>query len=200
MEEIGMPRVLTLVPRSFGSNTYYVTDGTESFLVDPSVGVEEAKRTLGNDFIPPSAILLTHGHFDHVEALPEWYAAFSPAVYISAEDAPMLSDGYLNAHKIFFGEDKTYFVPHTPISHGCELSLCGERIKVEAYPGHTPGCLVYRLPEMAFVGDLLFAGGGFGRYDLPGGDASALFSSLRLAREKLSSLLLYPGHGEPFNL
>ena len=195
-----MPRVFTLVPKSFGSNTYYVTDGKSSFLVDPSVGVEEAERALGNDFIPPAAILLTHGHFDHVEALPEWYAAFAPAVYIGKEDAPMLSDGYLNAHAVFFGEDKRYFVPHTPISDGCVLSLCGESITAEGYPGHTPGSLVYRLPEMAFVGNLLFAGGGFGRYDLPGGDASALFASLRLAKERLSSLLLYPGHGESFYL
>ena len=123
-----MPRIFTLVPKSFGSNTYYVTDGKSSFLVDPSVGVEEAERVLGNDFLPPTAILLTHGHFDHVEALPEWYAAFSPSVYIGREDAPMLSDGYLNAHAVFFGEDKRYFVPHTPISDGCVLSLCGESI------------------------------------------------------------------------
>ena len=197
---MGMPQVVTLVPQSFGANTYYVTDGREAFLVDPSVSVEEAKQALGDAFIPPVAILLTHGHFDHVQTLPEWYAAFSPAVYIGTEDAPMLSDGHLNAHAIFFGEDKKYFVPHTKISNGSVLSLCGERIVAEAYPGHTQGSLVYRLSDIAFVGDLMFAGGGFGRYDLPSGNASAIFSSLRLARERLSSLLLYPGHGASFRL
>lgn len=195
-----MRRVFTLVPRSFGSNTYYVTDGKESFLVDPSVGVEEAEAALGADFLPPKAILLTHGHFDHIDALPSWYTAFSPAVYIGCEDAPMLSDGYLNAHALFYGENKTYYVPHTPITRGHTLSLCGEQITVESYPGHSPGSLVYRLSDIAFVGDLIFAGGGFGRYDLPGGDGAALYTSLALAKDRLASLTLYPGHGEPFRL
>lgn len=195
-----MRRVFTLAPRTFGSNTYYVTDGRESFLVDPFVSVEEARAALGTDFIAPCAILITHGHFDHVESLPAWYAAFSPKVYIGKEDAPMLSDGYLNAHAVFFGEDKTYSVPHTPLSGGEALSLCGETVAVEHYPGHSPGSLVFRLSDIAFVGDLVFAGGGFGRYDLPGGNGEVLFSSLRRAKECLSDLKLFPGHGEPFYL
>ena len=195
-----MRRVFTLMPKSFGSNTYYVTDGTESYLVDPSVSVAEAKAALGADFIAPKAILLTHGHFDHVEALPEWFAAFSPAVYIGEADAPMLSSGYLNATEFFFGVGRTYSVPHTSLSQGSTLSLCGEEIFIESYPGHTPGSLVYRLSDIAFVGDLLFAGGGFGRYDLPGGDGAVLFSSLQRANEALQGITLYPGHGEEFCL
>lgn len=195
-----MPRVFTLVPKSFGANTYYVTDGKESFLVDPSVGVLEAQMALGADFLPPKAILLTHGHFDHVETLPEWFAAFSPTVYIGREDAPMLTNGYLNAYRFFFGEDRTYDVPYTPITEGTKLSLCGVDVLAESYPGHTPGCIVYLLPDLAFVGDLIFAGGGFGRYDLPGGNGTVLFSSLERAKERLKGRALYPGHGEAFQI
>ena len=195
-----MLRVFTLVPTTFGSNTYYVTDGKESFLVDPSVRVLEAKTELGADFIAPSAILLTHGHFDHVEALPEWFSAFSPTVYIGREDAPMLSNAYLNASEIFFRENRTYEVPHLMIGRESEICLCGVNCSIESYPGHTPGSLVYLFEDIAFVGDLIFAGGGFGRYDLPGGDGMALFSSLERAKKNLAGITLYPGHGEPFTL
>ena len=196
-----MYRVFTFTPKeSFGSNTYYVTDGEEAFVVDPSVPIEQVKRELGADFIPPSAILLTHGHFDHVETLPQWYEEFLPAVYIGAADAPMLSDSYLNAHSIFFGTERTYFVPHKTLEEGAELSLCGAKASVLSFPGHTPGCLVYLFSDMAFVGDLVFAGGGYGRFDLPGGDYAALVESLRRVRTLPKGITLYPGHGESFKI
>lgn len=195
-----MIRVVTLLPKGFGSNTYFVTDGKESFVVDPSVSVLEAKAVLGEEMLPPKAILITHGHFDHIDALPEWYEAYAPAVYIGREDAPMLSSGYLNAHEIFYGQSKTYEVPHTALCGGSELSLCGERVFADSYPGHSPGSLVYRLSDIAFVGDLIFDGGGFGRYDLPGGSGTALYESLTLARAQLVGYKLYPGHGSAFSL
>ncbi len=195
-----MRRVITLMPKSFGSNTYFVTDGREAFVVDPSVSVAEAKATLGDAFLAPKAIFITHGHFDHVEALPEWYETFGCEVYIGREDVPMLSDGYLNAYKVFFYEDRTYFAPHKVLSEGDEVFLLGEKISVLSFPGHTPGSLVFRLSDIAFVGDLVFEGGGYGRYDLPGGDGSVLFHSLRRAQTELAKLVLYPGHGNPFSL
>jgi glyoxylase-like metal-dependent hydrolase (beta-lactamase superfamily II) len=196
-----MYRVFAVIPKeSFGSNTYYVTDGEESFLVDPSVGVDAVRREIGADFIPPRAILLTHGHFDHVEALPEWFSAFSPKVYIGEADAPMLSNASLNAYRFFYGEDRTYLVPHETLREGDELSLCGAPVSVLSVPGHSPGSLIYLLPNLAFVGDLVFAGGGYGRFDLPGGDYVALVSSLRRVQRLCGGIMLYPGHGEAFKL
>ncbi len=195
-----MRRVKTLLPKSFGSNTYFVSDGSEAFVVDPSVSVAEAKAVLGDAFLPPKAIFITHGHFDHISALPEWYEAFRPEVYIGREDAPMLLDSYLNAYKIFFYEDRTYYAPHKTLSEGDEIFLLGEKISVHSFPGHSPGSLVFRLSDIAFVGDLIFEGGGYGRYDLPGGDGSVLSHSLRRAAAELSGLRLYPGHGNPFSI
>ena len=196
-----MYRVLTFTPKeSFGSNTYYVPDGSAAFIVDPSVPVAQVKQELGADFIPPAMILLTHGHFDHVETLPEWYAAFSPAVYIGEADAPMLSDAYLNAYRFFYGADRTYFVPHKTCRDGDEIPFGKARISVLSFPGHTPGGTGYRLSDMAFVGDLIFAGGGYGRFDLPGGDYAALVESLRRAQKRLADIVLYPGHGESFEI
>jgi len=59
---------------------------------------------------------------------------------------------------------------------------------------------VYLLSDIAFVGDLIFAGGGFGRYDLPGGDYVRLVDSLRRVQKLPKSITLYPGHGEAFTL
>ena len=187
---------------SFGTNCYLIIneETKELVIVDPATCPDYVVSHVKSEGYQPVGIFITHGHFDHVEALPEWFSAFSPKVYIGEADAPMLSNASLNAYRFFYGEDRTYLVPHETLREGDELSLCGAPVSVLSVPGHSPGSLIYLLPNLAFVGDLIFAGGGYGRFDLPGGDYVALVSSLRRVQRLSSGITLYPGHGESFKL
>ena len=76
------------------------------------------------------------------------------------------------------------------------LPLGEENIKVIEYPGHTPGGLGFRIGENLFVGDTVFADGGYGRCDLPGGDETVLEKSLVKLFTYEADCILYPGHGK----
>ena len=192
-----MPQVVTLVPQSFGANTYYVTDGREAFLVDPSVSVEEAKQALGDAFIPPVAILLTHGHFDHMLAAESLRNGYHIPVCILKEDAELLKQPDKNCSELFMR--MSYGISaDEELEDGQNLRFLDGALTVIATPGHTEGsCCFYSSKEdILFSGDTLFQGS-VGRTDLPTGRAAKLTASIR---EKLFVLpehtLVLSGHGD----
>ena len=129
------------------------------------------------------AILLTHGHFDHVGGVKELAAETQCDVYICAEDLsmpPMMTSGPLYYTKTY--ED------------GTRLHLSGLDISVLHTPGHTPGSVCLLTENTLFSGDTLFAGS-CGRIDLPGGDWSTIRTSLRRLAEIEANLWVLPGHG-----
>ena len=134
------------------------------------------------------AILLTHGHFDHVGGVKEIAAETGCKVYLHAAEftlPPMMTAG-------------TLYHTHT-YDEGTTLHLAGLEISVLHTPGHTPGSVCLLVEDVMFAGDTLFAGS-CGRTDLPGGNWSTILASLgRLARLE-ADFKVFPGHGESTTL
>jgi len=187
----------------FATNTYIVKEWKECILIDAPAPAETLLGVLEEEKAVPSWVLLTHGHFDHVLALPslkEHYPALKLA--ISAADASYLTD---NGKRM--GEDLELFPPialferersrsfpkiDLIIEEGDLLPL---GFKAISTPGHTPGslCFYQEKEKVLFSGDTLFQGS-IGRTDMPSGSFPDLLTSLRRISEIKEALVL-PGHG-----
>ena len=129
------------------------------------------------------AILLTHGHFDHVGAVREIAAETDCKVYICPEDLSMPPQ--LTAGPLYY--TNTY-------GEGDVLKLAGLSIRVIHTPGHTRGSVCLLTGDAMFSGDTLFEGS-CGRTDLPGGDWAVILQSLKRLKGMKKDYKVYPGHG-----
>ncbi|HEV7148159.1 MAG TPA: MBL fold metallo-hydrolase [Pedococcus sp.] len=203
---------------AFGTNCYVLAPapGEECLIVDPGVGVEDTVReVLAQHRLRPAAVLLTHGHLDHVYAVTP-VCGGDTAAYIHADDRYRLHDplaimdpGMLAMVEQQFGRKATWREPERVVElKGREtLELAGLQVDVMPAPGHTEGSVMFGLPgapegvsgvevsSTVLSGDVLFAGS-IGRTDLPGGDHGAMQRSLRdVVLPLADSTLVLPGHG-----
>lgn len=173
------------------ANAYIIFDEKrdDCLVVDPGaepVGIELALA--GRKL---SAILLTHGHFDHIGAVSALRGPDVP-VYIHEEDAPMLSNPNLSLALMFDGQ-KSQGAPDFCFDEG-PITLAGLDIAVLHTPGHTGGSCCFRIGDVLFSGDTLFRQG-VGRTDLPGGDHEKLQASLKRLLSLDAACVICPGHG-----
>lgn len=178
-------------PHPFAANSYLISSDGEYAVVDPT-----APYCDGMCEGTVKYILLTHAHFDHILEVDSWVNATGAEVIISAAEADALSDPMRNCYKLYDGTDRGYFGERRGISEGDTIPLGDQIIEMLATPGHTIGSACYKIGNDVFVGDTVFAGGGFGRYDLPTGSIVMLRDSIRKILALPDGCMLYPGHGE----
>ena len=187
MLNITMPQPI----HSFSSNTYVISSAGEYAVIDPSVPYDGS--------LCPGVlkyVLLTHSHFDHILEIDSWVNA-GCEVIVSERERNFLADPDRNCYSLFFGVSKGYFGDSRGVSEGNTLRLGDDEIEVLETPGHTVGSLVYRVGDICFCGDTVFAGGGYGRFDLPSGNVQDLRASIDRICHLPDEYVLYPGHGSP---
>ena len=177
-------------PHSFAANCYLISSDGEYAVIDPTAPYNESliDGTL-------KYVLLTHAHFDHILEIDSWAKA-GAEVLIYEEEKAALSDSVRNLYKMFCGSDGGYFGEARGLSDGEIITLGSSMIQLIACPGHTIGSASYLCDGHAFVGDTVFAGGGYGRTDLPTGNSVLLRESILRLASLPESVIFHPGHGE----
>ena len=177
-------------PHPFAANCYLISSENEYAVVDPTTPFDECLIDGKLKYV-----LLTHAHFDHILDVDSWVNAGAEVVILE-EEREALSNPMRNCFKLYNGSDNGYFGEARGLSDGETFDLGNEKIKVIACPGHTIGSAAYLCGGHAFVGDTVFAGGGYGRFDLPTGNFTLLRESIRRLSSLPESVIFYPGHGE----
>lgn len=188
-----VPRVRRVPVGLLETNCYVVFDPAreDCAVIDPGDDAETVLRAAEGR--KPAAVLLTHGHFDHIGAVRA-LAEKGAEVLIHEADAPMLTDPRLNACGMI-GRVITAPPADRVFRDGDTLSAAGLTFTVIHTPGHTPGSCCFRCGDLLFTGDTVMAGG-FGRTDLPGGSEADMRASLRKILPLARELTICGGHGE----
>lgn len=169
----------------------------EAFIVDPGDDAKRLLRAIGEMGLNLQYIILTHGHFDHVLAVPE-LLRHTEAQLIAAKNA-RLDDAEACGFRAFRIAQFTPLSADILISEGDTLRAAGETLHFYETPGHTPGGICIQAGNVLFTGDTLFAGS-CGRCDLPGGDYRVILKSLQKLAELPGDFRVLPGHGEATTL
>lgn len=175
-------------------------DSRRAVIIDPGFHHPEEKQKfmefIASEGLKPEAVLLTHGHFDHIYGVYDCTEAFGIPVYLHPDDKKLKEKMCRIANKFFLSEPQSDW-ESTDIHDGEILSLADMDFKVIHTPGHSPGSVCYHLESSGdlFSGDTLFAGS-IGRTDFEFGDYDKIIVSLM---EKLmwldSDTVVHPGHG-----
>ncbi len=195
-------QVLTVPVGALGTNCYIVSksDDTKAIVIDPGDDANKIIDCLSIHNLTPSAILLTHGHFDHFGALDTLIATYGCDFYVSKDDSLMIRDGTKNFSISFFYEPiVSTAMPKLTVEDGITLDIADLSITVLATPGHSLGSVCYWIEDALFTGDTLFQGG-CGRVDGYGGSGKMILRSLAKLRTIEDNLTVYPGHGESTTL
>ncbi len=194
-------QLATVVSLPFEQNSYVASlaGRDDCLVIDPGLEPEKILQTLAHRRLTPAAILITHGHSDHIggNAILKQRWPNCPLV-IGADDAAKLTDPWLNLSAAF-GERIVSPAADITLDDGDPYEAAGFELKVRTIPGHSAGHIAYvwegQTPPIVWVGDIIFAGS-IGRTDFPDGDLQQLLSGIR---SKLFALpddtILLPGHG-----
>lgn len=190
---------ITKVLGPVATNCYIVgnTDTREAVIIDPADEAGRIIDLLKKENFMPVAILLTHGHFDHISGLPGLKKEYPDVkVYIGKDDKDVISNPILNVSAMFgtsVSMEAEEFVQENDV-----LDMLGTSIKCIHVPGHTKGGMCYYFEEekIVFSGDTLFEYS-IGRSDFPTGDGRALIDNIKIKLFALpEDVIVYSGHGD----
>jgi len=183
-----------------GTNCYVVRaerGAPDAIIIDPGGDAARLRLELAGMKTRCAAILITHGHWDHLGAVAELAEATGAPVHMAEDERVLLED--VNS----FTPPGIRLLPYTPdvLLHGDEtLDLAGISFATLRVPGHSPAHLAYYADGCLFSGDLVFAGS-VGRTDLPGADWDTLVESIRRLADRFPpETIVYPGHGPETSL
>ena len=187
-----------LVLGMVGTNTWLIKnkESNELLIIDPadeSARIEEKIDRMGGI---PVAVLLTHGHFDHMLAADDLRDEYGIPIIACAAEQQVLTDSIKNLSGSWASAH--VLLADQWVCDGKKLELAGFSIEVFHTPGHTAGSCCYYLPEeeVLFSGDTLFAGS-VGRSDFPTGNEGQLIRAIKSGIMSLpDDVKVYPGHGE----
>lgn len=213
-------RIIQLA-EGFSGNTYivYADGSSECLIVDAGVSARTVAGACERHSLLPVAILLTHGHFDHIYELDRIRALFGIPAYVHTDEQAFLTDPRLSLFSFIQGGESIRMSPaEQTLEDGYELCLASLKVKVIHTPGHTSGSSCFEITDEAstdtpqplrdgevlvchkaiFTGDTLFADS-IGRTDFPSGSFDVLADSvgrLRAYSQGKETLPLFSGHGE----
>lgn len=194
-----MLNVYPLVLGPVQTTCYVVSSQGRAVIVDPAANATKIIQYLGTKKLIPEAILLTHGHFDHIGAVNELAAKYRLPIYAHKLEKEYFDQPEVNLSTMMYqpfvlSEDLDYHW----LADGATLTCLDTQVKIFHVPGHTSGSLCYYFVKdrMVFTGDTLFKQS-IGRTDFIYGNHQQLVTGIR---QKLLTLpddtLVYPGHGD----
>ena len=197
----------------WGTNCYVAATGpgAECVVIDPGMDASDGVAQVVREHrLKPVAVLVTHGHVDHMFSVAPVAGTYDATAWIHPKDRHLLADPMAGMSpettRMMLGGDYSWAEPDDvrEMADGQTLELAGLRFLIDHTPGHTEGSVTFRAPypdnadvsEVMFSGDLLFAGS-IGRTDLPGGDHPTMLRSLAAKVLPLADdIVVLPGHGE----
>ncbi len=182
------------------TNCYFLKDEATgaSAVVDPGFESGELSELARSDG-RVEAILLTHGHFDHIAGVAKLKRETGAKIYLYSDELLFVKDGALNLTGMFFESAVPPFSVDFPLNDGDTIRLGSLKIRVMHTPGHTVGGCCYIVEDAIFSGDTLMKLS-CGRTDFPTGSDSQMLDSLRRLGELKGDYRVFPGHGSPTTL
>ena len=183
------------------ANTYVlIDDNSHCIVIDPSKDYDGISSYIKQNNLILKAILLTHGHFDHIRGVKRLIDEYSVPLYVGFDEVDLLTNPRLNCSK-YMSEEYVLDVKPITLCDNEVVRIFDEDILCISTPFHTIGSMCFYLKDskLLFTGDFLFKGS-VGRSDLPTGTPKTFNNSIRKILSLPDDVKIYPGHGPSSNI